>query len=91
MPFMKTIDAVLQKIDNHAKAILSKGGGDKKLLLSISEVIGDIKQVIDASTYQELDGYCEKYHGFQRYALILQDLGERICNGGRLQKYNTKH
>jgi len=77
----ESIEAIVENINNHANEILNKGGSDKELLLSVHAMMGDIKKVMDSSTQQELDEYCQKYRGFYRYAYLLHKLSAGIADG----------
>ena len=69
---------MVENIHNRANNVLLSGEGDEGLLFSLDDIMDEIKKVIEASTYQELDGYCDKYNGFYRYARLLEQLSEDI-------------
>lgn len=75
------ITLIVEHINNRANDILLKGGGDEELLLSLHDIMGELKKVMDTSTNQELDGYCQKYNGFYRYARLLEKLSEDMADG----------
>ncbi len=54
-------------------------GGDKALLLSLYPLMGDLKNIMDASTQKELDEYCDKYDGFYRCMKLLENLAKGIA------------
>ena len=74
------MEDVLENIDNYANNILHKGGTEEDLLLSMNDILGEIKKVVDASTHLELDSYCHKHKGFYRYARLLEKLSEDIAD-----------
>ena len=69
------------RIESLANTILSAGGGDEELLLSLYDVMGDVKKVMDSSTHKELDLLCQQYHGFYRYMKLVEQLCEAIASG----------
>ena len=77
----KEIEHIVENINNHANDILVNGGGDKELLLSLSDVMDEIKKVMDASTQKELNDYGQKYNGFYRYGRLLEKLASGIADG----------
>lgn len=81
MPLTEHIIHIVENINNRANDILLNGGSDEELLLSLHDIMGEIKKVMDASTHEELDGYCKKYNGFHRYARLLEKLSEDIADG----------
>jgi hypothetical protein len=76
----KSIISIVERIDKRAKEILVNGG-DEALLLSLHNVMGEIKEVMDASTTHELDMYYEKYPGFYEYMCLLSQLAQGISDG----------
>ena len=80
-PSNNPIEAILENINDQANDILLSGGGDEELLLSLNGVMGEIKEVMDASTQQEMDGYYEEYSGFYRYMSLLTQLAKGIADG----------
>lgn len=69
-------------INTRVNKILSKGGGDEELLMSLPEFMTtDFKSVISSSTDSEIDAYCQKYDGFCRLMKLIEDLAQEISNG----------
>ena len=68
-------------IDQHVKQLIANGGGDKELLLSMPDYMATFKQVMDASTKDEMDELCERYSGFYRFGKLLESLAEGIADG----------
>jgi hypothetical protein len=53
------------RIDNRANRILAQNKGnkdEKKLLVSLYDLMPDIKNIINSLPNEELDEYCSKYH-----------------------------
>jgi len=81
MPSTEHMKLIVENINNRANDILLNGGDDEKLLISLHDIMGELEEVMDAATDQELDGYCRKYNGFYRYARLLEKLSEDIADG----------
>lgn len=64
------ITPIVENINNLANDILFNGGDDEELLLSLHDFMDELKEVVDESTQQKLDEYCQKYNGFYRYARL---------------------
>lgn len=81
MPSTEYIKLLVENLNNCANDILLNGGGDEALLLSLDDSMDELKEVMEASTDQELNGYCQNYSGFYRYARLLKKLSEGVANG----------
>ena len=69
-------------IDSRVHAILSKGGGDEALLMSLSEFMtSDFKSMISSGAHGELDAYYQKYSGFYRLMKLMENLAQGIADG----------
>jgi len=75
------IELIVEGIHDYANDILRNGGEDEELLISLYDVMGEIRKVIDGATHQDLDSYCQKYNGFYRYMRLLEQLAEGIADG----------
>jgi hypothetical protein len=73
--------SLVETIDQRGKAVLLAGGGNKELLSSFHNILGDVFKVMEASTQEEINGYCQKYDGFYTYAYMLQQLTKAIDDG----------
>lgn len=71
---------IVEGINKYANNILLQGDDDEDLLSSLENIIGDIKEVMDTSTYQQLDEYCDKYNGFYRYARLLERVSDFLVH-----------
>lgn|SRR3989338_1993921 len=71
---------VVEKLDKRAKSALEEGG-EGSFLLSLHESMNDIRKVMDDSTQQELDEYCQKYPWFYRYMYLLEELAAGLSDG----------
>ena len=57
-------------LDSKAKQIL-KHGGQEELLMSLCDKMNPIKELMDFSSQDELNQYCEKYEGFYQYMKLV--------------------
>ncbi|MBX9703224.1 MAG: hypothetical protein K2X39_03635 [Silvanigrellaceae bacterium] len=62
-------------MDSKAKQILQHGS-QEELLISLCSKMDKIKEIMDASSGNELDYYCEKYEGFYHYMKLLEQLAQ---------------
>ena len=67
-------------LDSQAKDIIQTSG-QEGLLMSLADKIHDIKNIMDASSHDELDQYCEKYDGFYMYMKLLEQLAQGCADG----------
>ncbi len=81
MPLIPKQNGLAQKIDLRAKNILSAGGDDEALLMSLNDIMGDIKKILDSNTRSEMDLLCQQYDGFYRYMKLLEKLASGIACG----------
>ena len=76
MNFNQNTLTIVEGINNYANNILLHRDDDEGLLSSLENILEDIKKVMDTSTYQQLDDYCDKYNGFYRYARLLERVSD---------------
>ncbi|MBX9702840.1 MAG: hypothetical protein K2X39_01680 [Silvanigrellaceae bacterium] len=67
-------------MDNKAKQILQHGT-QEELLISLCSKMDKIKEIMDSSSKNELDYYCEKYDGFYHYMKLLEQLARGCAEG----------
>ena len=77
---MLTLQQRVTHIDNYANELLSKGG-DEALLLSMHDIMGDLKIIIDTATHEALDAFCTTHQGFHRCMFLLGNLASGVANG----------
>ena len=80
MPLTLEQEDFIRLMDSKAKQILVQGG-QKELLLSLSDKMENIKEIMDCSTKNELNYYCEKYDGFYHYMKLLEQLAQASAAG----------
>ena len=67
-------------LDRQAKDIV-RTSGQEGLLMSLTDKIHDLKKIMDASSHDELNQYCEKYDGFYMYMKLLEQLAQGCADG----------
>lgn len=80
MPLTQTQINLIKQMDNKAKKIL-KYGGQEELLMSLCNKMEPIKKIMDSSSENELNYYCDKYDGFYAYMKLLEQLAQGCANG----------
>ena len=70
-----------ETMDTHVRQVLTHGGGEEALLLSLADYMPIFKQLLDMCTGAEMDLLCEWYDGFYRFAQLLERLAEGIADG----------
>jgi len=68
-------------IDNRVNQILASGD-DEMLLISLYDIIGDLKNIMNSSSSQELNAYCQQYNGFFHAMKLLENMTAGIADGG---------
>jgi hypothetical protein len=81
LPLTSTQKEFIARIDDHVKHILSHGGSQEALLISLHDKMNGIKNIIDSSSKEELNTYCEHYSGFYQYMILLEQLALAISKG----------
>ena len=72
----KQIDYIIA-LDISEKEIIRQ----EALLMSLANKMIAIKDIIDSSTKNELNHYCEKYDGFYYYIKLLEMLAQGCAEG----------
>lgn len=67
-------------MDSKAKSILEHGG-QEALLISLCDKMEKIKEIMDASSQNELNQYCTQYEGFYFYMRLLEKLAKGCSEG----------
>ena len=70
-----------RQIEEHVTKVVSDGGDDETLLLSMADHMGTFKQLIDTTNKGEMDELCERFSGFYRFARLLESLAQGIQDG----------
>lgn len=80
MPLTSAQKDFIIMLDEKARQIL-KEGGQEALLMSLATKMNAMKEIMDASTEDELNAYCEKYEGFFQYMKLLEQLAYASSQG----------
>lgn len=72
---------LISLIDQKVKDILSSGGNEISVMISLLEEMPQIKTIIDSADKEELNKYCDSYDRFYRYMKILENTAGAIANG----------
>ncbi len=81
MPLTEHQTRLAVTIDNHVKHVVASGGGDEALLVSLYDHMSTFKQLLDTCSREEMDQLCERYDGFFRFAILLENLAQGIADG----------
>lgn len=68
-------------IDQKVKDILSSGGNEISVMISLLDEMPQIKTIIDSVCKEELNKYCDSHDGFYRYMKILENTASAIASG----------
>lgn len=67
-------------IDQKVKSILSNGGNEISIMISLLDEMPQIKTIIDSTAKEELNKYCDSHEGFYQYMKILEDTTSAIAS-----------
>ena len=73
------IDYIIN-LDAMGKEIMRQGG-QEALLMSMVNKMPELKKIMESSTPEELDFYCEEYDGFYHYMKMLEMLAQGCADG----------
>lgn len=68
-------------IDQKVKNILSSGGDEISVIVSLADEMPRIKTIIESDDKEGLNKYCNSHEGFYQYMKILEDLANAIASG----------
>ena len=80
MSITKSQKEFIISMDNTAKQILSHGD-QEELLMSLCNKMTEIKDIIDSSSLDELNQYCDQYNGFYQYMKLLEKMAQGCADG----------
>ena len=81
MPLTAPQPQLAVTIDTHVRGVLTPGGGDEVLRMSLADSMPTFKQLLDTCTGADMDALCARYDGFYRFAKLLERLAEGIAEG----------
>jgi hypothetical protein len=68
-------------IDQKVKDILSSGGNEISVMISLLDEMPRVKTIIDSADKEELNKYCDSHDGFYQYMKILENTASAIASG----------
>ena len=68
-------------IDQKVKDILSSGGDEIAVMISLLDEMPRIKTIINFANKEELNKYCDSHEGFYKYMKILENTASAIASG----------
>jgi hypothetical protein len=71
------ISFIYQKV----KDILSSGGNEISVMISLLDEMPRVKTIIDSADKEELNKYCDSHDGFYQYMKILENTASAIASG----------
>ena len=76
MPVTAQQTHLARRIDTHVRHVLTHGGGDETLLMSMADYMGTFTQLLETCTGADMDVLCARYDSFYRFATLLERLAE---------------
>ena len=74
-------ERLVMYIDQQVTQILENDGNATEILISLSNHLHEIKKLMDASSTDEMDRYCQQFEGFYLFMTLLEDIASGIANG----------
>jgi hypothetical protein len=68
-------------IDQKVKDILSSGGNEISIMISLLDEISQMKTLINSANQKELQNYCNSHDGFDRYMKRLENTANVLAGG----------
>ncbi|WPY01597.1 hypothetical protein Trichorick_01511 (plasmid) [Candidatus Trichorickettsia mobilis] len=68
-------------IDQKVKDIISSGGNEISVMISLLDEMPRVKTIIDSVNKEELNKYCDSHDGFYQYMKILENTAGAIASG----------
>ena len=68
-------------IDQKVKDIISSGGNEISVMISLLDEMPRVKTIIDSADKEELNKYCDSHDGFYQYMKILENTASAIASG----------
>lgn len=66
-------------IDSQVNKILSESIDNAELIFLLTNVMRDLRKLMDSATQDEMEMYCQKYDGFCLFMKLLEELALEIC------------
>ena len=81
MPLKPEQINLISFIDQNVKDILSSGGNEISVMISLLDEMPRVKTIIDSADKEELNKYCDSHDGFYQYMKILENTASAIASG----------
>jgi hypothetical protein len=81
MPLKPEQINLISFIDQKVKDILSSGGNEISVMISLLDEMPRVKTIIDSTDKEELNKYCDSNDGFYQYMKILENTASAIASG----------
>lgn len=69
------------KIDMRVRELERAGANEAVMLGEMLDQMPNFKRLMDTTTLAEMDDLCDRFHGFYRYAKLLERMAEGISSG----------
>ena len=81
MPLKPEQINLISFIDQKVKDIISSGGNEISVMISLLDEMPRVKTIIDSADKEELNKYCDSHDGFYQYMKILENTASAIASG----------
>jgi hypothetical protein len=81
MPLSTEQINLISFIDQKVKNILSDGGDEISVMISLLDEMPKTKTIISSATEEEMNKYCNTHEGFYQYMKILENTATAIASG----------
>jgi len=81
MPLKPEQINLISFIDQKVKDIISSGGNEISVMISLLDEMPRVKAIIDSADKEELNKYCDSHDGFYQYMKILENTASAIARG----------
>ena len=83
MPLKPEQINLISFIDQKVKDILSSGGNEISVMISLLDEMPRVKNIIDSTDKEELNKYCDSHDVFYQYMKILENTASAIASGSK--------
>lgn len=72
---------LISDIDHKVKIILANNGTEEDILISLTQKMPSIMEMIKAAGTKEIEMYFDEYDGFYYFVKIIENLAQKISEG----------
>jgi hypothetical protein len=72
---------LISNIDHKVKIILANKGTEEDILISLTQKMPSIMEMIKAAGTKEIEMYFDEYDGFYYFVKIIENLAQKISEG----------